>query len=88
VNPAVCRIKAFSCQVVQTGADGHATAWRPTKYTAQLGTDASMLHSNKTSLSGIARDWTMRAIAKRTQWGDAGDKDVWTRPLIIQSEAT
>jgi hypothetical protein len=87
-TPAVCRVRTASVNFIQTGADGGSISWSPTRYVLDFSTAATMLNAHGTDLVQIARDWSLRALSKNVQWGDANDKDIWTRPLIKQSEGT
>ena len=85
VNPVVCRVKSISCRFLQTAA---GAKWRPARYVAQVGTDASVLHTGHSTLAGIAAEWGLRAVSKTVQWGDANDRPVWLwRAIVLQAEA-
>ena len=86
-NPVTCRVKSISASFKQTGNDGRGSLWRPTRYVLQQGLDAANLHTGHSSLAGIRNEWMLRSVSKTVQWGDALDKPVWRRPLIVQHEA-
>ena len=84
-NPVTSRIKTISTRFVQVDDSGSAAMWRPTHYVAEVGTGTAPLHTRGTDLFTIEHEWTLRSVSKTVQWGDALQKETWTRPLIKQS---
>ena len=84
-NPVTARIKTISTRFVQVDDSGSAAMWRPTHYVAEVGTGTAPLHTRGTDLFTIEHEWTLRSVSKTVQWGDALQKETWTRPLIKQS---
>jgi hypothetical protein len=86
-NPITARIRTVNAKFQQVGRDGSGAKWRPTKYTAQVGTDTSHTHTNATNLDAMQAEWALKTFSKTIQWGSALQKEIYTRPLILQAEA-
>ncbi len=85
-NPITARVKTISAKFTYTGNDGRSDPWRPTKYVLQFGPDASILNTHSTNAKDIFMEWAVRAVSKSTQKGDANDKPLFRRPLLLQDE--